>query len=62
MTSLLASLLARPPPHQFLAQGYKVGRVDQCETALGAELRVRTEGQGTGRQDDRAPRAQERAH
>lgn len=26
---------------QFLAQGYKVGRVDQCETALGAELRVK---------------------
>ncbi|GEM07599.1 DNA mismatch repair protein MSH6 [Rhodotorula toruloides] len=24
---------------KFLAQGYKVGRVDQCETALGAELR-----------------------
>jgi hypothetical protein len=24
---------------QFLAQGYKVGRVDQCETALGAEIR-----------------------
>ncbi|ORY88074.1 muts domain V-domain-containing protein [Leucosporidium creatinivorum] len=26
---------------KFLAQGYKVGRVDQCETALGAELRVK---------------------
>ncbi|GAA5849819.1 hypothetical protein JCM8547_000574 [Rhodosporidiobolus lusitaniae] len=24
---------------KFLAQGYKVGRVDQCETALGAEIR-----------------------
>lgn len=24
---------------QFLAQGYKVGRVDQSETALGAEIR-----------------------
>lgn len=26
---------------QFLAQGFKVGRVDQCETALGAELRAK---------------------
>ncbi|KAM0755699.1 DNA mismatch repair protein Msh6 [Meredithblackwellia eburnea MCA 4105] len=26
---------------KFLAQGYKVGRVDQCETALGAEMRVK---------------------
>ncbi|BGP39629.1 DNA mismatch repair protein msh6 [Rhodotorula kratochvilovae] len=24
---------------KFLSQGYKVGRVDQCETALGAEIR-----------------------
>ena len=30
-----------PPPFQFLAQGYKVGRVDQCETALGAEIRLK---------------------
>ncbi|KAM0787401.1 hypothetical protein ACM66B_003486 [Microbotryomycetes sp. NB124-2] len=26
---------------KFLAQGYKVGRVDQCETALGAEIRLK---------------------
>jgi DNA mismatch repair protein MSH6 len=34
--SLYRSLLVSP---QFLAQGYKVGRVDQSETALGAEIR-----------------------
>ncbi|CEQ40291.1 SPOSA6832_01905, partial [Sporobolomyces salmonicolor] len=28
-----------PFPIQFLAQGHKVGRVDQAETALGAEIR-----------------------
>lgn len=27
--------------NQFVAQGYKVGRVEQCETALGAEMRLK---------------------
>jgi len=27
-------------PRKFLARGYRVGRVDQSETALGAEMRV----------------------
>ena len=34
---------------QFLAQGYKVGRVDQCETALGAEIRVKDGKKGKGK-------------
>lgn len=34
---------------QFLAQGHKVGRVDQCETALGAELRNKDEKVGKGK-------------
>lgn len=40
-------------PSQFLARGYKVGRVDQCETALGAEMKrakdKEKEGKGTGK-------------
>ncbi|GAA6027763.1 hypothetical protein JCM8097_008022 [Rhodosporidiobolus ruineniae] len=42
---------------KFLAQGYKVGRVDQCETALGAEIRNKDDkaagkksGKGAGKQ------------
>ncbi|PSS36954.1 hypothetical protein PHLCEN_2v1170 [Hermanssonia centrifuga] len=35
---------------KFLAKGYKVGRVDQAETALGAEMRVAADkGKGKGR-------------
>lgn len=37
------------PATKFLAQGYKVGRVDQCETALGAEMRVK-DGKAKGKQ------------
>ncbi|GAA5982227.1 hypothetical protein JCM10908_004792 [Rhodotorula pacifica] len=36
---------------KFLAKGYKVGRVDQCETALGAEIRNKDDkkaGKGKG--------------
>lgn len=36
---------------KFLARGYKVGRVDQCETALGAEIRNKDDkkaGKGKG--------------
>ncbi|KDE02450.1 hypothetical protein MVLG_07000 [Microbotryum lychnidis-dioicae p1A1 Lamole] len=33
---------------KFLAQGYKVGRVDQVETALGAEIRVK-DGKANGK-------------
>ena len=35
---------------KFLAKGYKVGRVDQAETALGAEMRVAADkGKGKGK-------------
>ncbi|KAI5476724.1 hypothetical protein MNV49_007314 [Pseudohyphozyma bogoriensis] len=38
---------------KFLAQGYKVGRVDQCETALGAEMRVK-DGKASGKKQEKA--------
>ena len=31
---------------KFLAKGYKVGRVDQAETALGAEMRLAADKKG----------------
>jgi DNA mismatch repair protein MSH6 len=31
---------------KFLAAGYKVGKVEQCETAIGAEMRGKAEGKG----------------
>lgn len=39
---------------QFVAQGYKVGRVEQCETALGAEMRVK-DGKASGKVPAKAP-------
>ena len=37
---------------KFLAKGYKVGRVDQAETALGAEMRVAAnKGKGAVKED-----------
>ena len=33
---------------KFLSQGYKVGRVDQCETALGAEIRNKDDKKNSG--------------
>ncbi|TNY21923.1 muts domain V-domain-containing protein [Rhodotorula diobovata] len=34
---------------KFLSQGYKVGRVDQCETALGAEIRNKDDKKAGGK-------------
>jgi DNA mismatch repair protein MSH6 len=33
---------------KFLAAGYKVGKVEQCETAIGAEMRGKAEGKDKG--------------
>jgi DNA mismatch repair protein MSH6 len=32
--------------NKFLARGYKVGKVEQSETSIGAEMRVAGEGKG----------------
>lgn len=39
--------------NQFVAKGYKIARVDQCESALGKEMREREDSQGPtkGKQD-----------
>ncbi|KDQ58666.1 hypothetical protein JAAARDRAFT_193200 [Jaapia argillacea MUCL 33604] len=39
---------------KFLAKGYKVGRVDQAETALGAEMRMSKGKGGKGKGEDKA--------
>ena len=36
-------------PRKFLAKGYKVGRVDQAETALGAEMRLAADKKDKGK-------------